>query len=290
MSAGVVFGAGPPGAALQWGDVSLAEIQLAAQRAERGWELLSEALLRSGAPVGFARRPHVIALAEDTDPAWLSRVERLLRDAGYPTRVARTADGLPALVRERDAVVHPRRLAFELLRLARTSGARVYLGTALRRILEADAEGVLVDLDDGPRRVARVYWAGGRPLPSEAGRPVGRTQIVLHQIFDAGREPLETIYEGGEGDITLAPAPLRPGHVVLVRVAKENPAGGLSWPDPPRTWEVHRGMALRQRLAEVHAGPALPIGAEGRVVSLAGLSGWPVSAVLGLCQEGAELD
>jgi glycine/D-amino acid oxidase-like deaminating enzyme len=229
-------------------------------------------------------------LAEDSDPVWLSHVERLLRDAGYPTRVARTTDGLPALLRERDAVVHPRRLAFELLRLARASGARVRLGTALRRILEADDEGVLVDVDDGPRRVSRLYWAGGRPLPSEAGRPVGRSQVVLHQHFGVGRVPLEAIYEGGNGDITLAPAPLRPGHVVLVRMAKESPAGGFSWPDPPRAWDAHRGMALRQRLAEVHTGSPLPIGAEGRVVSLAGLSGWPVSAVLGLCQEGAELD
>jgi glycine/D-amino acid oxidase-like deaminating enzyme len=290
MAAGVVRGAGPPGAAIEWGQVSPAELQLAAQRVERGCELLFEALLCGGAPVGFAHRPHAIVLAEDADPAWLARVERMLLDAGFPTRLTRTADGRPALLRERDAVVHPRRLAFELLRLARACGARVHLGTALRRIVEADEDGVLVDLDDGPCRVSRLFWAGGRPLPSDAGRPPARTQIVLHQLFDAGRVPLETIYEGGEGDYMLAPAPLRPGQVVLVRVAKENPAGGLSWPEPPRAWESHRGMALRQRLAEVHAGPALPIGSEGRVLSLSGLSGWPVAAVLGLCQEAAELD
>lgn len=290
MSAGVVLGAGPPGAAVDWGRVSPAELELAAQRVERGRELLCEALLGAGAPVGFARRSHAIVLAEDSDPAWLARLERLLLDAGYPTRLARTADGHPALLREHDAVVHPRRLAFELLRLARTCGARIHLGTALRRIVDADDDGVLVDLDDGPRRVARLFWAGGRPLPGDSGRPQARTQIVLHQLFDAGKEPLETIYEGSEGDLLMAPAPLRPGQVVLVRVAKENPAGGLSWPDPPRAWEVHRGMALRQRLAEVYAGPALPIGASGRVLSLSGLSGWPVAAVLGLSQEAAELD
>ena len=290
MSAGVVLGAGPPGAAIDWGQISPAELMLAAQRVARGHELLCEALLGSGAPVGFARRPHAIVFAEDADPAWLARVERMLLDAGYPTRLARTTDGRPALLRERDAVVHPRRLAFELLRLARACGARVHLGTALRRIVEAAGDGVLVDLDDGPCRVSRLYWAGGRPLTGDLGRPQARTQIVLHQLFDAGKEPLETIYEGGEGDFLLAPAPLHPGQVVLVRVAKENPAGGLSWPDPPRTWEVHRGVALRQRLAEVHAGLPFPVGSSGRVLSLSGLSGWPVSAVLGLCQEAAEPD
>ena len=290
MSAGVVLGAGPPGAAIDWGQISPAELMLVAQRVARGHELLCEALLGSGAPVGFARRPHAIVFAEDADPAWLARVERMLLDAGYPTRLARTTDGRPALLRERDAVVHPRRLAFELLRLARACGARVHLGTALRRIVEAAGDGVLVDLDDGPCRVSRLYWAGGRPLPGDLGRPQARTQIVLHQLFDAGKEPLETIYAGGEGDFLLAPAPLHPGQVVLVRVAKENPAGGLSWPDPPRTWEVHRGVALRQRLAEVHAGLPFPIGSSGRVLSLSGLSGWPVSAVLGLCQEAAEPD
>jgi glycine/D-amino acid oxidase-like deaminating enzyme len=290
MSAGVVLGAGPPGAAVGWGQVSRAELELAAQRVERGRELLYEALLGSDVPVGFARAPHAIVMAEDADPAWLARVERTLLDAGFPTRLARIADGRPALLRERDAVVHPRRLAFELLRLARACGGRVRLGTALRRIVEVDEDGVLVDLDDGPCRVSRLFWAGGRPLPGDPGRPQARTQIVLHQLFDAGREPLRTIYEGGEGDILLAPAPLHPGQVVLVRVAKENPAGGLSWPDPPRAWEVHRGVALRQRLAEVYAGPALSLGSSGRVLSMSGLSGWPVSAVLGLCQEAAELD
>ena len=252
MSAGIVRGAGPPGAAIEWGNVSNEALALAAQRVERGCELLREALLGSGAPVGFARRPHAIVLAEDADPAWLARVERSLVGAGYPTRLTRTTDGRPALVRERDAVVHPRRLAFELLRLARACGASVRLGTALRRIVETDGDGLLVDLDDGPCRVSRLLWAGGRPLPGDPGRPQARTQIVLHQLFDAGREQLETIYEGGEGDLMLSPAPLRPGQVVLVRVAKESSAGGLSWPDPPRAWEVHRGMALRQRLAEVY--------------------------------------
>lgn len=290
MSAGVVLGAGPPGAAAEWGQVSAAEMELAAQRLARGSELLCEVLLGSGAPVGFARRPHTMVLAEDTDPAWLARIERMLRDAGFPTSLTRTADGRPALRRERDAVVHARRLAFELLRLARACGARVHLGTALRRIVETDGDGVLVDLDDGPHRVSRLFWAGGRPLPSDPGRPQTRTQIVLHQVFAAGREPLETIYEGGDGDILLAPAPLRPGHVVLVRIARENPAGGLSWPEPLRAWEVHRGVVRRQRLAEVCSGPAFPIASEGRVVSLSGLSGWPVAAVLGLCQEAAELD
>jgi glycine/D-amino acid oxidase-like deaminating enzyme len=286
MSAGVVRGAGPPGPATSWGLASPGDLALAAQRVERGCELLREALLMSHAPVGLERRSHVVVLAEDTDPAWLARVERTLIDSGYPTALARTADGRPALVRERDAVVHPRRLAFELMRLARAHGARVQLGTALRRIVAADGDGVLVDLDDGPCRVNRLFWAGGRPLPGDAARPPARTQIVLHQLFDAGPVPLGMIYEGAEGDLLMVPAPLRPGLVVLVRVAQEHPAGGLSWPDPPPAWDPHRGRALRQRLAEVHSGPpdVLPAG-RSPVVSLSGLSGWPVSAVLGLCQE-----
>lgn len=288
MSAGVVRGAGPPRPPSEWGGISAEEMALCFRRVERGCELLREVLLTCREPVGFSRCRHEVVLPEDADPAWLGQVEHSLVDAGFPVYVGRSADNRPVLVRERDAVVHPRRLAFELIRLARARGASIRLGTALRRIVAESDEGVLVELDGGPLLVERVFWAGGRPLPGEPRGP-SRTQIVLHQTFDPGRQTLDAIYGGADGKILLAPAPLRPGRVVLVRIAEEHPAGGLSWPQTPPSWDVTRGEVIRQRLAEVYAGPAEPLPSDPRrVVSLSGLSAWPVSAVLGLCAHALE--
>lgn len=289
MSAGVVRGAGPPVPPSEWGGIPAEEMAQSCRRVERGCELLREVLLTCREPVGFTRRRHEVLLTDEADPARLAQIERSLIDAGYPVYLGRTSDGLPTLVRDRDAIVHPRRLAFELVRMARAGGASIRIGTALRRIVAEGEEGVLVELDSGPLLVDRLFWAGGRPLPGEPRGPA-RTQIVLHQTFDPGPQPLDAILSGGNGKILLAPAPLRPGRVVLVRVAEEHPAGGLSWPQTPAPWEELRGTVIRQRLAEVYAGPAepLPRGGPSQVVSLSGLSAWPVSAVLGLCADALE--
>jgi hypothetical protein len=97
--------------------------------------------------------------------------------------------------------------------------------------------------------------------------------------------PLEWILEAGDAEVVMTPAPLRPGHVVLTRVAEERGlGGGLAWPDPPSAWEEFRGRAVRQRLAEVEVGPAdRDLRRGGRIASLTGFSGWPVAAVIGAC-------
>jgi hypothetical protein len=218
----------------------------------------------------------------------MEKAATLLEANGWPTRLEERG-GAPVLVRRRDALLSPRRLTFELLRQAKQAGVHVHLGVAYRGVRGETPEGLLVQLGGEVASFGRILWAGGR-LGGE-GDPAApaRTHLVLHQLLRPGPAPLTTILELGEAELTLAPEPLRPEFSVLVRMADENPAGGLTWPETPPEWTPLRGPAVRQRLAETALCYAeRGYQQAGSIVAFGGLVSWPVCSILGACLEAVE--
>lgn len=285
LIAGIVHGLGPPGNLLFWSRLPREALMSAGKRARYGYNLLREVLLGGIHPSGLARYPHQVQDLEDTSPTHTNQLVATLQDAGFPVRRVSEGEG-PVLVRDRDAVLNPRRLTFELLRQARNRGARIQLGRGFRGILEESPEGVLVDFPEGSEHFDLVCLAGGKPMDEGPVASFQRTRIVLHQVFTRGSKPLGKILEAANGDVILSPAPLRPDHVILVRMAEENDGGGLSWPTPPRSWEVFRGQAIRQRLSEaLCAPPDRPLSKSPKIVNLVGCAFWPLAPLLGACHE-----
>ncbi|MBP7147350.1 MAG: FAD-binding oxidoreductase [Acidobacteria bacterium] len=284
LSAGVVRGLGPPGGPTSWARATPEHLAAFARRARTGYDLLREALLATRRPVGLLRCRHAVRMPPSADPALARRLEIALTAAGYEVH-RETGEFGDELVREDDAVLSARRLTFELLRLAAARGTQLELNCAFRGIRQETGAEVVVNLDGRDRGFSRMLWASGRPMRDEAPPTPAHARIVLHQLFEGGREPLREILELGGGEVTLAPAPLRPGQVVLVRTAQES-SGGLTWPEPPPGWEHYHGRAVRQRLAEaLDSPPERSFVRAGRIVSVSGLSRWPIAAALGACRD-----
>jgi len=88
--------------------------------------------------------------------------------------------------------------------------------------------------------------------------------------------------------LTMAPDPLRPGCAVLVRMADENPSGGMVWPKPPRVVRLAR-PGVRQRLAEAGVcSTELGYCRAGCIVAFGGMAGWPLASILGACLDAFE--
>jgi glycine/D-amino acid oxidase-like deaminating enzyme len=290
LASGIVHGLGPPGEPYGWARMPASAHAQAAERSRRGYELLREVLFAAPRACGLARIEHSLEPPLSGDADWLERTLGLLVAGGWPVDV-RERPGGAVLVRRSDALVDPRRLTFELLRQARAAGSRIMLGTPFRGIVRECDGGLVVHVGTESIEVERVLWAAGRAFPDGA-RPVpARPRLVLHQLLGPGRSPLTSILEQGDGNLQFTPDALRPGHAVLVRIADENPAGGLVWPELPREWEPLRGPAIRQRLAEtVVTPPDRPFTRSGPMVAVAGLSAWPVTALLGTCWEAARAE
>ena len=290
LASGVVHGIGPPGEPYSWVRLPQAAHEKSAQRARAGYHLLQDVLLAAPRACGLVRTTHKLRPPMSGDAGWVEKTLNLLVAGGWPVDVEELGNG-PELVRRGDALVNPRRLTFEMLRQARVAGLRLCLGTPFRGIVREDPGGLVVRLGGESVLVDRVLWAAGRAFPDGSRLVPVRSRLVLHQLLGPGRVKLESILELGDGDLQFTPDPLRPGCTVLVRIADENPAGGLVWPELPRDWDGLRGPAIRQRLAEaVVSPPDRPIIRSGALVAVAGLSGWPVSALLGACREAAETD
>ena len=285
LARGVVHGVGPPVDPYTWSRLPAEVHASSAARCRNGYDLLRHVLLSARRPAGLTRMVHELRPPVTADGSWLERTVALLRGVRWPV-VVEDRSGGPVLVRNPDAVADPRRLTFELLSQARRHGARVRLGVAFRGIQHWAEDHLRVRLSESSIEVSRLLWATGRPIPEAPVTQPARSKLVLHQVLAAGARPLRAILELGEGDLTLFPDPLRAGRVVLVRRAEERPSGGLSWPELPREWEAFRGPALRQRLAEANSAPLDRTFVRlGPLVAMSGLSGWPVSAVLGSCLE-----
>lgn len=286
LASGLARGFGLGGGFASCRELGEDQARVAARRDRRGHELLRRVILESRRSTGYQRCPHLLLADPAATEEELDRVAARLRALGQP--VTRSEHGgTPALRREDDAVVHPRRLTFELLHLARLSGASVRLGeVCLGLEPEPGGSGVRAVTSQGERRAERVFWTGGAPPPDQPEPPGTRARIVLHQMLAPGRDGLEWVLQGAAGDLLLAPHPCRRGFTVLARVAEETAAGGLQWPEPPPAWDVYRGPAVRQRLSEVlDAVPgAAPCGA-GAICAVGGLSDWPVAAALAACEE-----
>lgn len=288
LASGVVHGLGPPGERRSWTHLSAEAHQVSARRARRGCEVLQDVLLAAPRSVGYVRLPHELHSSFAGDALWIENVGQALAANGWPTRLEERPGG-PVLVRAEDATVDPRRLTFELLRQAKALGATVRLGVACRGIQGESPEGLLVRLGDEVACFSRILWAGGRPGPDGAPHTPVRTRLVLRQLLGPGEAALPAILELGDMDLVLSPDPLREGCAVLVRVADENPAGGLAWPEAPPEWGSYRGQALRQRLAEAAVCVAeRGYHRAGSIVCFGGLMGWPLTSVLGACMEAVQ--
>jgi glycine/D-amino acid oxidase-like deaminating enzyme len=286
LAPGLVRGIGLEGGFAAWHELSDEEGRRAARRDQRGYDLLRDLVLASRRPTGFFRCSHMLlAGAEETGE--VERAVARLRELGFPVR-CREHGGALALCREDDALVHPRRLTFEMLRRARLLGADIRLGTVCRDLRPGQPGCPLEAMTSAGRlEVDRAFWAAGRRLAGRSGTEGGSVRIVLQQTLAPGREPLEWILEGVRGDILLTPHPGRRGLTTLSRVAEETVAGGLEWPEPPPAWDVYRGPAVRQRLSEiVIAAPGKGLSdLSGPVRPLVGLSGCPITALLGACSD-----
>ncbi len=285
LAAGTVHGLGPPGEVFAWPHLSAEAHEAAALRRRRGYEVLQGIVLASPRSVGLQRLPHEVHFTAGSDAPWLAKGAAVVAAHGWPTRLEERASG-PVLVRAEDATVNPRRLTFELLRQARGLGATVRLSAAFRGVRGETPEGLEVQLGDELACFTRVLWAGGRPWPNGAPQAPVRTRLVLRQLLGPGQTRLPAILELGDMELVLSPDPLRDGCSVLVRVAEENPAGGLDWPEPPPEWGQFRGQAIRQRLAEA-AVCVTEHGYDraGSVTCFGGLIGWSLSSILGACLE-----
>jgi glycine/D-amino acid oxidase-like deaminating enzyme len=287
LAPGLVRGVGLEGGFASWQELSEDDAKRAIRRDRRGYELLRELVLASRRPTGFVRCPHLLLASPRATEEEAQRAASRLCELGFPVQ-PREHGGSPALCREDDALIHPRRLTFEMLRRARSLGADIRLGTVCRDLRPGQpGRAVQAVTSRGELDVDHALWAAG---PHVAGRsaPTGeQVRIVLQQTLAPGRAPLEWILEGPRGDILLAPHPSRRGLTILSRVAEENVAGGLEWPEPPPAWDVYRGPAVRQRLSEVvSAAPGTGLtDLSGPVRPLVGLSGWPIAALVGACAD-----
>lgn len=285
LIAGIVHGLGPPGNLFQWGRLPPDALSAAGRRSRAGYDLLREVLLNGVHPSGMARFPHSVVDLDQTNHTHWENLAVALRAAGFPVTFE-NGEGNPVLVRGRDALLNPRRLTFELLRQARQRGAQIQVGRTYQGISADGSQGVRVDFPEGSERYDQVCLAGGKPAADGPVASLQRTRIVLHQVFTQGAKPLDHILEAADGDVILAPAPLRPGHVILVRMAEEAEGGGLSWPTLPRSWEAYRGQAIRQRLSEAACAPGdRPLPRSRGIITLIGCAFWPVASLLGACQE-----
>jgi glycine/D-amino acid oxidase-like deaminating enzyme len=285
LAPGLVHGFGLPGGLESWADLSDQDGLRAARRDRRGYDLLRDVLLTSRRPTGFFRCPHLVVADATVPEARIDRAVRRLADLGFPVK-RRERAGAAALARDDDALVHPRRLTFELLQRARAAGASVHLGVACLGLNRRGETSVCASTNAGELEVDRVYWAAGRVVPGEPLPSELVVRIVLHQTLAPGREPLEEMLECADGAALLAPHPSRRGCTVLARVAEETVAGGLQWPEPPPAWDVYRGPAIRQLLSEAVTGPpSANVTSSGPVRSMVGFSGWPVATLLGACAE-----
>lgn len=290
LAAGLVRGVGPPGGLRVWESLSDDAIRLAYERTARGFDLLSGVVLAARRPTGYYRCPHVLLPGSGVGDTDLGQAAARLRAQGYAVD-CREHLGDVALYTRRDALVHPRRLTFEMLARARQAGARIHLSMVCMA-LEPGSPGtgrVVARTSHGVIRVDRVFWAAGRPLPGQETPRGTRTRIVLHQTLGPGSVPLDEMLEAAEGDVLMVPHPAGGGLTLLSRVAEETAAGGLQWPDPPPAWDAYRGPAIRQLLSEAVVGPAIPDWTgNGAVVSLVGFSGWPIAMLVGTCAEAVE--
>lgn len=290
LARGIVHGVGPPGDALSWTRLTADVHASAAARAARGYDLLRSILLAAPRTVGLARIAHEVRPAHGCDATWTARALACLRAAGWPVEGDDRPDG-GVIVRRHDALLDPRRLTFELLRQARARGARVRLGVAYRGVEDWRAVVLRVRLDTATLDVERLIWSAGYAMPDAPAPPASRPRLILHQLLEAGLRPLDAVLEVGAGELALFPDPLRKGRVVLVRRADEKPSGGLQWPELPHEWEVLRGAAVRQRLAEASSAPTdRPFTRLGPLVMMNGLSNWSVSSVLGACLDAVARD
>ena len=283
---GVVHGPGPPSAPVHWSSLPGRTLAAAGRRAREGRRLLHRFLLENDDPVGLRPIPSEVPLTGDgrLDPAQLVSC---LEAAGFPVVLGRGTDGVPVLRRVRDAVLVPRRLVFALLRRARARGAEILLGVPAEGWRVEPGRGVVAQLGGAERRFARLAWTPDRPPPGRARGGRWRASIVLLQEREAGREPLDRVLHGPGGMAVLAPHPARPGRVILVRHSRVDPGGEIDWPPLPPFFLPFLGGALRQRLAEVFAGPLeREFSGEEPLAVLSGLAGWPVASVFGL---GADL-
>ena len=289
LAPGLVHGFGLPGGLAAWTALSDEDGLLAARRDRHGYDLLRQVILASHRPTGFFRCAHLVVADSGLEEERVDRAAARLEELGFPVQ-RREHAGSAALVREDDALVHPRRLTFELLYRARAAGARIRLGVACLELARGAAGEVSAATTVGDLEADQVYWAAGRLVPGEPQSSELTVRIVLHQTLAPGREPLEEMLECADGAALLAPHPSRRGHTVLARVAEETVAGGLHWPEPPPAWDVYRGPAIRQLLSEAVTGPpGLHLGTPGPVQSMVGFSGWPVATVLGACAEAVGL-
>ncbi len=289
LEPGIVHGVGPSGTLLQWSRMPDSVLRASAERTRRGYALLTEALFGAHRSCGLRRCPHVVLAPHTLDRTSLGAVVDRLDAAGFSLRLEETGGQL-VLVRAHDAILEPRRLTFELLRAAAREGARIELGRAFGRVLRNESHKVDVELAGGVEEYSGLILATGRPLAGVAGQERCRATVVLHQTLQPGLQPLEAILEAGDGEALLVPGPGSPGTVVLVRRAEETAGGGLLWPEAPPAWNLYRGPALRQRLAESHvcSQPGTPGRLEG-CCSLAGLAGTSVAAVLGAADEAVSI-
>lgn len=290
LCTGVVHGIGPPGEPHHWPQFPAEALADAALRAARGYRLLQDVVLATDRTCGFTRLRHEMTPPNGSDGAWLAATHARLREAGWPVELVTDRQG-PRLVRPLDALIHPRRVTFEFVCAAARAGARVRLGVALRSP-DTSARGRFVcRLGEEDVAFDVAFWpsAPGGSTGVE-GEPAGRARLVLHQNLALGSQRPAAVLSTGDGDLVLLPDPLRQDRLIVVRAASENPDGGLEWPSMPRSWDVFRGRAVRQRLAEAIYAPggAPPFSRTGPVVRMHGLAGWSIAAVLGACLQAFE--
>ncbi|MDH3284316.1 MAG: FAD-binding oxidoreductase [Acidobacteriota bacterium] len=277
VASGVVHGIGPPGEPRTWTSMSDETLRSAARRARRGWKLLQDVLLSASRPSGLAECPHALTPPLELDGARIEHLCERLRAAGFGVEL----DGRD-LVNPRDALVQPRRLTLELLRQARTAGAELRFGARLPRSLRAGVSDVSVALDEGERSFDTVFWTVAHSRPGVPGAIASERQVIVEERLSPGRARLPKVLGSFDGAIQLAPAPWFGPDSTLLRIAPGSESGGSAWPQLPAEWSRYAGPARRRSLAVV-AGCQSP--ARDRVLALGGLAMWPVTSLIGACEE-----
>ncbi len=280
LAAGVVHGLGPPGTLETWLSMDGEELAGARRRSRRGHLLLRELLMGASRRLGYSLRPHHLVVPCAQRGATVRSLVRGLSAVGYPVELREGAEGF-SLCRSRDALVGSRALTFELLRQARRHDAHIRLGVALCDGIRTGPSGMRVVIEGASVRFDRVLWSRAGPLPGKRQTTAFRRRMILQQIFESGPQRLRSILEVN-GDLLLAPC-LRSDGVILRRQARPALRGGMDWPKLPASWARYCGSVRRQRLLEPVVGA--PAVSSPYLVSLSGISAWPITALFGACEE-----
>ncbi|GAB4222097.1 MAG: hypothetical protein Kow0062_17930 [Acidobacteriota bacterium] len=259
-----------------------ASVDALADTAGRGERRVIEALMAASRscgvrPLAFERR-----FAGRGAEERAGDVERLLRACGSAPHVERTADGDMRVVSD-DLLVDTRRLAFELLRLARRAGARWLTRDRIGAVREdAASGGATIEIEGRPEAFDRIAWTCGRPDRRAPFADAFPRRPIVARTFRPGRDELDRALRFD--DTWLTPLPESTGmHGVQVLEPGRPPEGGRARPfSLLAAMSRFLGDLQRQRLVDaIDAAPPLLAEPAGSALVLAAPETWPLATLFG---------